>query len=89
MRSQSLLSEIADQLMTPDFAARLTQAKFLSAEAELKGALLPIDDIAEMLDLPPTVVEVLLAWNVANANAGHIMDMMRAGREAEKRGVRH
>lgn len=89
MRSHSLLSQIADELMTPDFAAKLTEAKFRATEADQRGDLIPLDDIAGLLDLPPAIVEVLLAWNVANTNSRNIVDAMATGREAQQHGVWH
>lgn len=80
---------LVDHFLGSDFAARLAAAKCECFAAEHRGEDVPLARIAELLGVPADLAEVLLAWNVANANAGAIIDAMAADRRDAAEAVKH
>ena len=77
------MKTLADAFYTPDFAARLANAKLESFQAETEGRDIPVAALAGDLGIPVPIFEMLMAWNVANAHAAAILEAMaRARREA-------
>ena len=77
------LNALADRLFTAEFASRLAFAKVECAEAEAEGRDIPVASLAHDLDIPAPLFEVLLAWNVANANAAAILEATAHLRQSE------